>query len=62
MGRFVVPLKCILSQTSLIARQLCENCHISSGFSGLPKHRQSVRAIGVAPTETVFAQPSKTAY
>jgi len=44
-----------------MAMQLCENCHICSGFSGFPKHKQSVSASGEAPTETVFAQASITA-
>ena len=54
-------IKEVLQQNGELAKQLCENCHICSGFSGLPKHRQSVNAIGVAPTETVLAHPSNTA-
>ena len=39
----------------------CSNCHIISGFSGLPKLRQLVRPIGVAPEQTILRQDSATA-
>jgi hypothetical protein len=48
-------------QVSFMALQPSENCHICSGFSGFPKHKQSVNATGVLPLATVFAVASNTA-
>src|SRR6516162_10790700 len=39
----------------------CENCHITSGFSGLPKLRQLVAAIGRAPEVATLRAASATA-
>src|SRR5215467_12164237 len=39
----------------------CENCHIISGFSGLPKLRQLVAASGVAPVQETLRAASATA-
>src|SRR5262249_6842791 len=39
----------------------CENCHITSGFSGLPKFRQLVAAIGRAPDVATLRAASATA-
>src|SRR5260221_9058263 len=39
----------------------CENCHIISGFSGLPKFRQFVAATGVAPVQETLRADSATA-
>src|SRR5215475_6156356 len=39
----------------------CENCHITSGFSGLPKFRQFVAAIGRAPEAATLRAASATA-
>src|SRR5213078_1302693 len=38
-----------------------ENCHITSGFSGLPKLRQFVAAIGRAPDAATLRAASATA-
>src|SRR5467141_4452397 len=38
-----------------------ENCHITSGFSGLPKLRQFVAAIGRAPLAATLRAASATA-
>src|SRR5580700_8423516 len=38
-----------------------ENCHITSGFSGLPKLRQLVAAMGRAPEAATFRAASATA-
>src|SRR5580765_3616158 len=38
-----------------------ENCHITSGFSGLPKFRQFVAAMGRAPEVATFRAASATA-
>src|SRR3989442_9038042 len=38
-----------------------ENCHIPSGFSGLPKLRQFVAAIGLAPLAATLRAASATA-
>src|SRR5215468_8277027 len=40
---------------------VCENCHITSGFSGLPKLRQFVAAIGRAPDAATLRAASATA-
>src|SRR5580658_1698031 len=37
------------------------NCHITSGFSGLPKFKQFVAAIGRAPLHATFRAASATA-
>src|SRR5215470_14710313 len=39
----------------------CENCHITSGFSGLPKLRQFVAAMGRAPEAATLRAASATA-
>src|SRR5690349_23831522 len=39
----------------------CENCHMIGGFSGLPKFRQLVAAMGVAPVQTTLRADSATA-
>src|SRR5882762_4856517 len=39
----------------------CENCHITSGFSGLPKFRQFVAAMGRAPEAATLRAASATA-
>src|SRR5712664_1685206 len=38
-----------------------ENCHITSGFSGLPKFKQLVAAIGLAPLAATLRAASATA-
>src|SRR5256714_7676636 len=38
-----------------------ENCHITSGFSGLPKLRQFVAAMGLAPLAATLRAASATA-
>ena len=38
-----------------------ENCHITSGFSGLPKFRQSLIASGRAPVTQTLRAASATA-
>src|ERR1700730_14160014 len=37
------------------------NCHITSGFSGLPKFKQFVAAIGLAPEHATLRDASATA-
>src|SRR5437870_10146545 len=39
----------------------CENCHMTSGFSGLPKLRQFVAARGRAPLAATLRAASATA-
>src|SRR6516164_6183494 len=39
----------------------CENCHMTSGFSGLPKLRQLVAAMGRAPETATLRAASATA-
>src|SRR5580704_13550343 len=48
-------------QASLRPSMARENCHITSGFSGLPKLRQFVAAIGRAPPAATLRAASATA-
>src|SRR6184192_4032090 len=48
-------------ETSAMPSTACENCHIASGFSGLPKLRQFVAAIGCAPLQATLRAASATA-
>src|SRR5262249_975537 len=48
-------------QASLSPSMACENCHITSGFSGLPKLRQLVAAIGRPPDAATLRAASATA-
>src|SRR5579885_1092810 len=48
-------------QASAIPRTESINSPICSGFSGLPKHRQSESESGVAPTATILRTDSITA-
>src|SRR6267143_5246572 len=48
-------------QASLTPSMTCENCHITSGFSGLPKLRQFVAAMGRAPLAATLRAASETA-
>src|ERR1700722_9006894 len=49
-------------QASAIPSIASVNCHITSGFSGLPKLRQFVAAIGSAPEHATFRAASITEY
>src|SRR5437773_7972377 len=48
-------------QASARPSMVSENCHIASGFSGLPKLRQFVAAIGCAPLQATLRAASATA-
>ena len=48
-------------QASRSPRTASRNCHMISGFSGLPKLRQSVTPIGSAPPQTTLRAASTTA-
>src|SRR2546428_10762348 len=48
-------------QASARPSMASENCHITSGFSGLPKLRQFVAAIGRAPDVATLRTASATA-
>src|SRR6202041_612179 len=48
-------------QASEIPSIASENCHITSGFSGLPKFRQFVAAMGRAPVQATLRAASTTA-
>src|SRR5215470_470768 len=48
-------------QASPRPSMVCENCHITSGFSGLPKLRQLVAAMGRAPEAATLRAASATA-
>src|SRR5947209_13172832 len=48
-------------QASAMPSITSENCHITSGFSGLPKLRQLVAAIGRAPLQATLRAASATA-
>src|SRR5438270_6553845 len=48
-------------QASAMPSITCENCHITSGFSGLPKLRQLVAAMGRAPLDATLRAASATA-
>ena len=52
--------KVIFLHASETPRVASANSHICSGFSGLPKHRQSVTACGVSPTAATFLIASTT--
>src|SRR5258708_21124571 len=49
------------SQAAVRPSTTWENCHMISGFSGLPKFRQLVAATGVAPVQETFLAASATA-
>src|SRR5262249_55135261 len=49
------------AQASAMPSMACENCHITSGFSGLPKLRQLVLAMGRAPLAATLRAASATA-
>src|SRR6266403_894202 len=48
-------------QASPMPSMAWENCHITSGFSGLPKLRQLVAAMGRAPEAATLRAASATA-
>src|SRR5215831_20543593 len=48
-------------QASAMPSMASENCHITSGFSGLPKFRQFVAAMGRAPLAATLRAASATA-
>src|SRR5207245_9041839 len=48
-------------QASAMPSMASENCHITSGFSGLPKLRQLVAAMGRAPLAAMLRAASATA-
>src|SRR5215475_14939156 len=48
-------------QASPIPSMAWENCHITSGFSGLPKFKQLVAAMGRAPEAATLRAASATA-
>ena len=48
-------------QASAIPSMASLNCHITSGFSGLPKLRQFVAAMGRAPLQATLRAASATA-
>src|SRR6266571_6469049 len=48
-------------QASAMPSMAWENCHITSGFSGLPKLRQLVAAMGRAPLAATLRAASATA-